>query len=57
MQFLEETKFNTGLIISNFNSNDIDPLLPLLGTEFPDWSVNKIKSYIKLVIKNKKDVA
>ena len=57
MQFLEETKFNTGLIISNYNSNDIDPLLPLLGTEFPDWSVNKIKSYIKLVIKNKKDVA
>jgi len=57
MQSLEETKFNTGLIISNYNSDDIDPLLPLLGAEFPDWSVNKIKSYIRLVIKNKQDVA
>ena len=57
MESLEETKFNTGLIISNYNSDDIDPLLPLLGAEFPDWSVNKIKSYIRLVIKNKQDVA
>ena len=57
MESLEETKFNTGLIISNYNSDDIDPLLPLLGAEFPDWSVNKIKSYIRLVIKNKRDVA
>ena len=39
MESLEETKFNTGLIISNYNSDDIDPLLPLLGAEFPDWSV------------------
>ena len=46
-----------GLIISNYESSDINPLLPLLSEEFPDWSIDKIKSYIGLVIKNKKDVA
>jgi hypothetical protein len=50
-------KSHTGLIISNYESNDINPLLPLLSEEFPDWSIDKIKGYIGLVIKNKKDVA
>jgi len=50
-------KYHTGLIISNYESNDINPLLPLLSEEFPDWSIDKIKGYIGLVIKNKKDVA
>jgi len=50
-------KSHTGLIISNYDSNDINPLLPLLSEEFPDWSIDKIKGYIGLVIKNKKDVA
>ena len=50
-------KSNTGLIISNYDSKDINPLLPLLSEEFPDWSIDKIKGYIGLVIKNKHDVA
>ena len=54
---VKEEKSYTGLIISNYDSNDINPLLPLLSEEFPDWSIDKIKSYIGLVIKNKKDVA
>jgi len=53
----KDEKSNTGLIISNYDSNDINPLLPLLSEEFPDWSIDKIKGYIGLVIKNKKDVA
>ncbi len=54
---LNNEKSNTGLIISNYDSNDTNPLLPLLSQEFPDWPIDKIKSYISLVIKNKKDVA
>ena len=50
-------KSHTGLIISNYDSDDINPLLPLLSEEFPDWSIDKIKGYIGLVIKNKRDVA
>jgi len=53
----KDHKSYTGLIISNYDSNDTNPLLPLLSQEFPDWSIDKIKSYISLVIKNKKDVA
>jgi len=54
---VDAQKYHTGLIISNYDSNDINPLLPLLSEEFPDWSIDKIKGYIGLVIKNKKDVA
>jgi len=54
---VNDKKSHTGLIISNYDSNDINPLLPLLSEEFPDWSIDKIKGYIGLVIKNKKDVA
>ena len=50
-------KSHTGLIISNYDSDDINPLLPLLSEEFPDWSIDKIKGYIGLVIQNKRDVA
>ena len=53
----KDEKSYTGLIISNYDSNDTNPLLPLLSQEFPDWPIDKIKSYISLVIKNKKDVA
>ena len=53
----KDDKSYTGLIISNYDSNDTNPLLPLLSQEFPDWPIDKIKSYISLVIKNKKDVA
>ena len=53
----KDEKSYTGLIISSYDSVDINPLLPLLSEEFPDWSIDKIKTYIGLVIKNKKDVA
>ena len=57
MRAKKDEKSYTGLIISNYDSNDTNPLLPLLSQEFPDWPIDKIKSYISLVIKNKKDVA
>ncbi len=47
----------TGLIISNYNSDNIFPLLPLLSQEFPNWTIDKIKNYIRLVISKKEDVA
>ena len=50
-------KSYAGLIISNYDSDDINPILPLLSEEFPDWSIGKIKGYIGLVIRNKRDVA
>ena len=54
-QILE--KDYTGLNIRNFRSENIYPLLPLLSQEFPNWTIDKIKNYIKLVISNKNDVA
>ena len=54
---MKNEKTYTGLVVSNYNSNDINPLLPLLSEEFPDWPIDKIKSYISLIIKNKKNVA
>ena len=47
----------TGLIISNYNSDNIFPLLPLLSQEFPNWTIDKIKNYIRLVVSKKEDVA
>ena len=46
---------NTGLLISNFKSDDIYPILPLLSEEFPNWSIGKIKNYVNLVISKKKE--
>jgi len=57
LMLMKNEKTYTGLVVSNYNSNDINPLLPLLSEEFPDWPIDKIKSYISLIIKNKKDVA
>ena len=42
----KDEKSYTGLIISNYDSNDTNPLLPLLSQEFPDWPIDKIKSYM-----------
>ena len=47
---------NTGLLISNYKSDDIYPILPLLSEEFPNWSIGKIKNYVNLVISKKKGV-
>ena len=57
MSIPEDSKFNTGLIISKYRSKDIVSLLPLLAIEFPDWSLKKIKSYIDIVIDSKNDVS
>ncbi|SVC18623.1 uncharacterized protein METZ01_LOCUS271477, partial [marine metagenome] len=54
-QILE--KDYTGLNIRSFKSENIYPLLPLLSQEFPNWTIDKIKNYIKLVISKKNDVA
>ncbi len=48
---------NTGLVIRNYKSDDIYPLLPLLSQEFPNWTIDKIKNYMKLVISKNNDVA
>ena len=49
-----EKNNNTGLLISNFRSDDIYPLLPLLSQEFPNWSMDKIKNYVKLAVSKEK---
>ena len=51
------TNGGTGLVISNYNSDNVFPLLPLLSQEFPNWTIDKIKNYIRLVISKKEDVA
>jgi len=48
---------NTGLLISNFKDDDIYPILPLLSQEFPNWSIDRIKNYVNLVISKKKGVS
>jgi len=50
-----EQNNNTGLIISNFRNDNIYPLLPLLSQEFPNWSMDRIKNYIKLVLSKEKE--
>jgi hypothetical protein len=52
-----EQNTNTGLLISNFRSNNIYPLLPLLSQEFPNWSMDRIKNYVKLVVSKEKGVS
>ena len=47
----------TGLSITHYNSGNIYPLLPLLSQEFPNWTIDKIKNYVKLVISKNNDVA
>ena len=47
----------TGLSVTHFKSDNIYPLLPLLSQEFPNWTIDKIKNYVKLVISKNNDVA
>jgi len=47
----------TGLSITHYKSDNIYPLLPLLSQEFPNWTLDKIKNYVKIVISKKHDVA
>jgi hypothetical protein len=47
----------TGLSVTHYESDNIYPLLPLLSQEFPNWTIDKIKNYVKLVISKNNDVA
>ena len=46
-----------GLLVTHYKSDNIYPLLPLLSQEFPNWTIDKIKNYVKLVITKNHDVA
>ena len=46
-----------GLQIVPYGENNIQPLLGLLNQEFPNWTSNRIKSYMDLVTSKKNDVA
>jgi hypothetical protein len=48
---------NIGLLVTNYKNDNIYPLLPLLSQEFPNWTIDKIKNYVKLVISKNHDVA
>ncbi len=48
---------STGLAVSHYDSDNIYPILPLLSEEFPNWTIDKIKNYVQLVITKKHDVA
>jgi len=37
------------LIIGSYQSKDINPLMPILQQEFPNWNSKRIKSYMELV--------
>jgi len=48
---------HTGLLIKHYDNDNIYPLLPLLSQEFPNWTIDKIKNYVKIVISKKPGVA
>jgi hypothetical protein len=48
---------DTGLLVTHYKNDNIYPLLPLLSQEFPNWKIDKIKNYVKLVISKNHDVA
>jgi len=52
-----EPNNSVGVSISFYNSDNIYPLLPLLSEEFPNWTVDKIKNYVKLVISKENNSA
>ena len=53
----EKGYMDTGLDIRNYTNDNIYPLLPLLSQEFPNWTIDKIKNYVKLVISKNLDVS
>ncbi len=57
MSSISDLENYTGLSVSHYNSDNIFPLLPLLSEEFPNWTIDKIKNYVKLVISKDHDVA
>ena len=48
---------DTGLLVTHYKNDNIYPLLPLLSQEFPNWKIDKIKNYVKLVISKNNNVA
>ena len=44
-----------GLRVSPYKKKNIDPLIPLLQHEFSNWSLNKIHSYMNLVMEKTDD--
>ena len=52
-----EQNTDTGLLISNYRSNNIYPLLSLLSQEFPNWSMDRIKNYVNLIVSKEKGVS
>ena len=52
-----EKNNTTGLSVSLYKSDNIYPLLPLLSEEFPEWTVDKIKNYVKLIVSKKDTIA
>ena len=38
-----------GLAIGSYQDKNIDPLMPILQQEFPNWNSKRIKSYMDLV--------
>lgn len=46
-----------GLRVTPYEEKNIDPLVPLLQVEFSNWSLNKIQSYMNLVIGKTNDVS
>jgi len=47
----------TGLSVGIYNSDNVYPLLPLLSEELPEWTIDKIKNYVKLVVSKKDTIA
>jgi len=37
------------LVIGSYQNKNIDPLMPILQQEFPNWNSKRIKSYMELV--------
>jgi len=57
MSSIAEQKNYNGLLVSHYDNDNIYPLLPLLSEEFPNWTLDKIKNYVQLVISKQKEVA
>jgi len=37
------------LVIGSYQNSNIDPLMPILHQEFPNWNSKRIKSYMDLI--------
>ena len=51
---IEQKNYN-GLSVSRYSSDNIYPLLPLLSEEFPNWTFDKIKNYVRSITSKKSE--